>query len=201
MGLLDKDAKPTLVGAEDNEVFEQPDNGYADDMESGSHSEELIQQKAELFSAFNIVLGLQFSPGKIRRLLQDFLPKRLRSRAMHMTIYSTGWIPQQIPIATSGCSEYLGGIYDLDNSYSSAMAHMLETAKLHSNAIQHTHFSADSKILVATTSTVNKLRYKWETSSLDHEDAIRIDSVLDAGYVQATKNMQSHPRKLLHVPR
>jgi len=201
MGLLDKDAKPTLVGAEDNEVFEQPDNGYADDMESGSHSEELIQQKAELFSAFNIVLGLQFSPGKIRRLLQDFLPKRLRSRAMHMTIYSVGWIPQQIPIATSGFSEYLGGIYDLDNSYSSAMAHMLETAKLHSNAIQHTHFSADSKILVATTSTVNKLRYKWETSSLDHEDAIRIDSVLDAGYVQATKNMQSHPRKLLHVPR
>ena len=76
------------------------------------------------------------------------------------------------------------------------MAHMLETAKLHSNAIQHTHFSADSKILVATTSTVNKLRYKWETSSLDHEDAIRIDSILDAGYVQATKNMQSHPRKL-----
>ena len=83
MDILDQEAKPTLSGAEDNEVFEQPDNGYADDMESTSHSEELIQEKAELFSAFNIVLGLQFSPGKIRRLLQDYLPKRLRNRATH----------------------------------------------------------------------------------------------------------------------
>ena len=201
MGIIDEDAKPTLVGAEDNDVFEQPDNGYADDMESASHSEELIQEKAELFSAFNIVLGLQFSPGKIRRLLQDYLPKRLRTQAAHMTIYTTGWIPQQIPIATTGSSIYLGGIYDLDNSYSSAMDHMIEVAKLHCDAIKHRHFSADCKILVATTSTVNKLRYTWETSSLDHDRAQRIDVILDGCYVQATKNMQSHPRKLLHIPR
>ena len=137
-------------------------------MESASHTAELIQEKAELFSAFNIVLGLKFSPGKIRRLLQDYLPKKLRQQALHMTIYSSGWVPQHIPIATTGSSEYLGGIYDLDNSYSSAMAHMIDIAKLHVNAIKHSHFSADSKILVATTSTVNKLRYTWETSSLSH---------------------------------
>ena len=183
MSILDEDAKPTLVGSEDNEVFEQPDNGYADDMESASHSEELIQEKAELFSAFNIVLGLQFSPDKIRRLLQDYLPKRLRTQASHMTIYITGWIPQRIPIATTGSSVYLGGIYDLDNSYSSAMEHMVEVAKLHCDAIKHSHFSADSKILVATTSTVNKLRYTWETSSRDHKQAQRIDAILDGGFV------------------
>jgi len=63
MRLLDKDRTPTFAGAEDNDVFEQPDNGYADDMESASHSAELIQEKAELFFAFNLVLGLKFSPG------------------------------------------------------------------------------------------------------------------------------------------
>ena len=48
---------------------------------------------------------------------------------------------------------------------------------------------------------MNKLRYLWEVSSLPHMDACQLDSIIDQTMVKSTNNMNSFPRKLLHIPR
>ena len=199
--ILDDEAPSTYVGAEDYEVYVHDDIGYADDKESTSHSDEHIQLKAELFSAFTIVFGLKFSQSKIRRVFKNFLPSSVQHKVNDMLIYTSGWVPVPIAVTTTGATVYLGGIYDTDNSGKGALDHMLQTAQLHCNALKYTRFSPEAKITVATTSTVNKLKYTWETSSLAHTDAARIDRVLDDAFITTTRNMQSYPRKLLHIPR
>lgn len=201
MRILDDEAEPTYVGAEDNDVYKHEDIGFADDKESASHSAKHIQDKAELFSAFNIVFGLQFSEAKIRRVLQNFLPNPHVYPLPTMFIYKHGWTPVAITITTSEPSKYLGGIYNPDNQGRGALEEILKTARLHCHALLQTRFSAEAKIAVATTSTINKLRFIWEASSLQHDQAAEIDAVIDQTYVNATRNMQNFPRKLLHIPR
>ena len=55
---------PTYVGAEDNDMYEHQDILYADDHKAASASADLLQKKAELVSAFCIVLGLRLSQKK-----------------------------------------------------------------------------------------------------------------------------------------
>ena len=59
----------------------------------------------------------------------------------------------------------------------------------------------EAKLVTATSSTMNKLRYLWEVSSLPHTDACQLDSIIDHTMVKSTNNMNSFPRKLLHIPR
>ena len=70
--LEERESPRTLVSANDNELYPQPSIVYADDSKSEALTEELLQKKATLFSAFCIVLGMQLSHGKIRRLFQNF---------------------------------------------------------------------------------------------------------------------------------
>ena len=67
--LLENTATPrAYISSEDNDVYPMTSILYADDSKSEAYTDELLQKKAELFSAFCIVLGLQLSHGKIRRL-------------------------------------------------------------------------------------------------------------------------------------
>ena len=153
MRILDEQAKPTYVGAGDNEVYKHEDTSFADDKKSASYSAEHIQLKAELYSAFNIVFGLTFSESKIRRVLQNFLPDPDKHPLPTMFIYTHGWKPVPIKVLTTGSTKYLGGIYDVDNSGKGALESMINTAKLHCTTIQHTRFSPEAKLVTATSSS------------------------------------------------
>lgn len=96
-----------LVTSEDNETYKHEDILYADDSKFANQQAEIIQKKAELLSAFCIVLGLQLSESKLRRLLQNFLPDKTKHLAKSMTVYTTGWVPHVIPIQSTGASEFL----------------------------------------------------------------------------------------------
>jgi hypothetical protein len=74
----------------------------------------MLQKKADLVSAFCIVLGLQLSHKKIRRIVQLFTHPRNNNHVMSTTVYSSGWTPHEVPAQTSGAIEFLGGIYDAD---------------------------------------------------------------------------------------
>ena len=53
-----------------------------------------------------------------------------------------------------------------------------------------------SKLMVATSATTQKSRYKAEFNVLSEADRI-----FDAAFTEVTRNMHSFPRRLLHLPR
>ena len=58
-----------------------------------------------------------------------------------------------------------------------------------------------SKLTIAASATVQKLRYKAKFNVLSDQELHAVDRIFDATYTDATRNMYSYPRKLLHLPR
>ena len=201
--LLEADEpSPTYVAGEDNSVYHQKDCLYADDTKAASHSAEVLQRKADLISAFCIVLGLQLSESKIRRVVQSFTPTVYGSHAMTTTVYSVGWVPHVVKVQTTGSIEFLGGIYDMNNSSISTLEWLKTKATIAVQCIgARKGFSAASKIAVVTASTLHSLVYKATNATLSHEALQEVDKIIDTTLVKTTKNMFSFPRKLLHIDR
>ena len=85
-----EEASPKYVVGDDSSVYRQKDCLYADDTKAASMSAEALQRKADLISAFCIVLGLRLSESEIRRFVQS-LPTVYASHAMTTTVYSYVW--------------------------------------------------------------------------------------------------------------
>ena len=194
-------ACPTYVAGADNGIYVNGNNRYADDSQSGSYSAAVIQKKAELVSAYCIVFGLKLSSGKIRRLLQNFLPSNCHASAESMRVYTVGWIPTEVPIQTTGSSTYLGGIHDLDNTGSDTTEWLERNAQLLCQTVKYSRFSMATKIAVATSSIVHKIRYKAELSNQSLQDLAKVDAIFANTFLKTTNNMNSYPRRLLHLSR
>ena len=89
---------------------------YADDTKAASKSAEFLQRKADIISALCIILGLQMSESKIRRVVQTFLPTKQHAAVMFTTVHAVGWVPHSVPVQSSSATEFLGGIHDMDDS-------------------------------------------------------------------------------------
>ena len=63
-----------------------------------------------------MVMSLQLSDDKFRRLLQNFLSDRQKPQALSITVYTVGWVPHSVKVKSSGSSVFLGGKYDLSNT-------------------------------------------------------------------------------------
>ena len=119
-----------------------------------------------------------------------------------MTVYTAGWVAHTVNIQSSGSSVFLGAIINMDNSGTDTAAWLLNTAHLARSAVLSKHgFSCASKVAVISTSTINGMVYKAATSVLSHSQLQDIDTIIDSIMVDSTKNMNSFPRKLIHIDR
>ena len=88
--------------------------------------------------------------------------------------------------------EFLGGIYDTDNSGKLTLE-WLQTVQ----CIK----SAASKVSLITMSTLHSLVYQAINSVLGHEELESVDKTIDNSLIASTKNIFSYPRKLLQMSR
>ena len=113
--------------AECPDVYRTEESSYADDLESISDSSQLLQDKADIVSAFCVITGLQLSHGKLRRVVQNVIPSNL---LQDMIVYRHPWQPCKVTINTTDPTEYLGGIYDVHSSGTSTLDMVLESADI-----------------------------------------------------------------------
>ena len=140
----------------------------------------VLQRKADLISAFCIVLGLQLSEAKIRRVVQSFTSSEDSSQIMTTTVYSAGWVPHVVKLQKTGPTEFLGDIYDMDNSSKSTLEWLKSKATIAVHGIgARKSFSAASKIAVVTASTLHSLVYKATNATLSHDALQEIDKIID----------------------
>ena len=193
------EAIPTYVGGEDNEVYEHKCILYADDHKAASRRAEMIQKKAELVSAFCIVLGLELSEKKIRRVVQFFVPERLREEVLTTTVYSAGWVPKEVRVQTTGYTEFLGGLYDTDNSGCTTLDWLKTKAEIAVQCIRSRKgFSAAAKLGVLNMSILSSMVYKAINSVLSHDELESIDTIIDTVIVNK-KHVQFSAQAPTHI--
>ena len=90
-----------------------------------------------------------------------------------MTVHTFPWNPKTVTVNATESTEYLGGLYDINNGSKAALKHIRDTATQQCNAILHASVSAINKIMVATTSTLAKVRYKASLSSIRYKASLQ----------------------------
>ena len=188
----------TLYRGDGDRMYHSEETSYADDMESICNNPEHLQVKADIVSAFCILCGLQLSHGKLRRVLQSCLPSTLHTSPT-MTVHAHPWTPHQVKVNVTEATEYLGGVYDVQYNGRTTLSRIRDIATLHCNTIRHATVSAASKIMVATISTIAKIRYKAALSPISLKDLQDIDKIFAKLFRQVTNNMESFPTALLHI--
>ena len=180
-------------------MYTSEETSYADDLESICSSPEELQSKADIVSAFCILAGLQLSHGKLRRVMQAHIP--LDTPATPLVVHVLPWTPKTVTVNTKDATEYLGGIYDVVNNGKSTLNMIRDLAQQHCNAIIHSSVPAASKLMVATASTLAKVRYKAALSVLSLSELRGVDQCFSNLFRDATRNMVGFPTALIYIAR
>ena len=192
-------ASSTHYRGDDNTMYTSEETSYADDLESICSSPQELQAKADIVSAFCILAGLQLSHSKLRRVMQAHIPQDTPHTPL--VVHVLPWTPKQVSVNTTDSTEYLGGIYDVVNNGKSTLKMIRDTAMHHCNAIIHSSVPAASKLMVATASTLAKVRYKAALSVLSLSDLRGVDRCFSNLFRDATKNMMGFPTALIYLTR
>eukprot|EP01034_Spumella_vulgaris_P029001 gene29001-35972_t len=194
------DADPFQCRGAAGVLYSAGETAFADDMESTAKTNKGMQQKADVVSAFCIIFELTISPGKLRRYFQDWSKNVTVDELTPMIVHTKGWVAHHVPIEVEGNTPYLGGQFAITPKDSKVMLNdMLDTARRHCNAIQHTSGSAASKLMAVTISTHKKIQYTAKISSYTLAQYRQLDKIFAAFYRKATGNMAGYPTALLHT--
>ena len=172
------------------------ETAYADDLLSYANNAQELQRKADIVSAFCLVMGLQISSTKLRRFV---LVHSGLEEANSTIIHHNEWTSEEIQVQKEGCMNYLGGMWDLEGSTKSALEDMEDIARKHCAEIQICAASAQTKAGIVDISTYGKLRYKGKLIEPTLAELRKIDKVFHAFHTKATKQMASFPYDLLYM--
>jgi len=199
--MLDLDAKDResrWTRGSSNSRYRVKETAYADDLLSYANSTQELQRKADIVSAFCLVMGLQISTSKLRRFV--LVHSGLEAGGNNCTtIHHNDWISEEIPVQQDGSLVYLGGMRDLDGSTKQALEEMEDIALKHCAEVQICAASAQTKVGIVDISTYGKLRYQGKLIEPTLIELRRLDKVFHKFHARATKQMASFPYDLLYL--
>jgi len=181
------------------------DISYADDLLSGMSSLSGLQLKADIVSAYSIIFGLDIAIPKLRTFVH--FPHGSPLLSSHsplptITIHTSGWIPQLIPVARQGILKVLGKLYDISSPYihKSQFAVSKNLADSACNLLSRTYGSPANLRMVAQTVIAKRIEYAAQFSSWTQAEYDRIDQPFSQLYRKLSSNMGSYPASLLYLP-
>ena len=181
-------------------MYTSEETSYADDMESITNDPIHLQEKADIVSAYCILAGLQLSHDKLRRVMQTLSTDTLDITTPTDTIvHIHPWTPKTVKVNTTEPTEYLGGLYDTHFNGKAVLKLISEVTRSQCNAIKHSSVSPASKIMVAISSTLAKVRYKAALSSIRLLDLRNVDKIFSDTFRAATHNMGGFPTALIYL--
>ena len=101
---------------------------------------------------------------------------------------------------TNGATDYLGGIYDTDDSGTTSHTTVQNIAKQHATVLSTVRASTETILMCYSIATAPKIVYREQLNSISlkkfHETDQSFYSTLD----KATRNMWGFPKALFHLP-
>ena len=180
-----------------NQSYRMTETAYADDLLSYAPTAAELQRKADIVSAFCVVMGLQLSTSKLRRFVM--IHSGLDGEANATVVHHKHWMPESIAAQNDGTLEYLGGLRDVDGSSRTELEVMKDIAKKHCAEIQICAASSATKIGIVDTSTYGKLRYKGKLMSTTLTELQQVDKIVYKFHTKATKQMATFPYELMYL--
>ena len=151
-------------------------------------------------SAFCAICGVTLSHKKLRRVVQSWVGQQRITSPLTMTVHDYGWIPVDITIKTDGATDYLGGIYDTDDSGTTSHTTVQNIAKQHATVLSTVRASPETILMCYSIATAPKIVYKEQLNSISLKKFHETDQSFYPTLVKATRNMWGFPKALFHLP-
>ena len=174
--------------------------GYADDLVSVHELATEIQRKADIMSAFCAICGVTLSHKKLRRVVQSWIGSQNIITSLNMQVHDYGWIPVDITIRTEGATDYLGGLYDVDDTGSTSHSTVQDISSQHASILSTIRAFPETILMCYSVATSPKVVYKQQLNSLTLSQFEETDQVFYPTLVRATRNMWGFPKALFHLP-
>ena len=177
-----------------------PDVGYADDVISLQGTVSALQGKADIISAFAIIMNMIIHVDKLR-LLGIKWGNHHRPEEDHIIIHTFSWLPTAVPIQQAGDLKHLGILWGMD---------LLNLTQFHKAAdlltswckyASYSSLSHMSKKLALETSTYQKIIFYAKFATWDATQLLALDRIVANFIRKIHKSASSIAMDLLFLPK
>ena len=188
------------------------DTAYADDMLSPGSDLVILQQKADIVSAFAIIFSFDIAIDKLRSLLMEWGHEMSDALLPRLRIYKRGWVLKEVgvgwKIPVEGADliaskthsiKYLGCQIDSDNQSERLFQETLLMIKKMCRTIGSKKASAEVKAAAASLRVISMATYRGAAGPWSLEKLREWGKPLEALYRKISKCMKSFPTQLLYT--
>jgi len=186
-----------------SEAHHVPDIAYVDDAISVTGSFEAIQAKADIMSAFAVMVNIELSLKKLRtfgihwgnatRIQHDTL-------TVHIDDGVSAWSPVKVPLLSAGEFTHLGVTYDMQLDNQVLFAKALDTIDTLGHKVVISKMNADTKKMIFETSIYMKINYYAKFCPWTLAQYRLLDSKVSKYYRLISRNMATYPSRVLYFP-
>jgi len=191
---------PIYMQSMDGSCYRMRDTAYADDLITCSSNEYGLQTKADIVSAFSIVMKVSIAIHKLR----SFTTLPFMEQQPSLIVHTNGWVPCSTPLRNEVDIEYLGVVFHIspnlvDPIYDKSFVKTYNKVRSFLHTIGRKRVHPNAKICAATISIFCKLAYVGQFvawSSSQHDTIIKLFSKF---YRRALLHLPSFPTRLLYA--
>jgi len=180
-----------------------PDIVYVDDAISVTGSFEALQAKADVMSAFAMVINIELSLKKLRTFAvqwgNDGRPEH-KNLTVHVRQKACGWSPVDVPLLGDGEFTHLGVTYNMDLRNSTLFKKAEATIEKLGTRVVLSRMSPDTKRMVFESCIFMKVAYYAKFSPWDLAEFRRLDQRVSRFYRLISRNRATFPTALLYLP-
>ena len=160
-----------------------------------------LQDKADIVSAFAIIMGMDIVVSKLRAFHLQFSDEEIaRNNPTHLILQLFGWEEVEVPMASEGDLKHLGVLHDPTGQGDGQLAVSKAILTSHCNTISSRKCSAELKFTTLKLCTFNKIKYSAKFSSWDLSILRDLDREVNKFIRKSAQLLPSHPTHLLYCP-
>jgi hypothetical protein len=166
----------------------------------------ILQQQADLVSAFALIFGLDLATHKFRAYVFAFGSPTNLMKHRTIRIHGPNWTPEDVTLRTEGLVKVLGVHLDLDLSGKSQLEITRKRLKKEIAALQRCAAKSEGKMYAITSVLIPRVRYPgqfmpWTEEQLDTPSVtFRVGARRILDKVCSYTNFVLHHPELDHVP-
>jgi len=196
--LQEVDFLPIYMQSMNGSCYKMIDTAYADDLITCSASEEGLQAKADVVSAFSIVMKVSIAIHKLR----SFTTREADNSSL--IVHTQNWTPCVTPLRNNVDIEYLGVLFHISTRleeplYSNAFHKTYSKIRSFLHIIGRKRVHANAKICAATLSILCKMAYVGQFVAWSPTQHKAILTLFSQFYRRALLHLPSFPTRLLYT--
>jgi len=187
----------------DSVAFPVPDIAYVDDAISITGSFAAIQAKADIMSAFAVMINIELSLKKLRTFAihwgnESSVP--CAGLTVHVDDGCHPWTPVVVPMLNAGDFTHLGVTYDMHLGNDTLFAKAKETIDILGAKVIVSNMNPDTKRMIFETCIYMQFVYYSKFCAWSLTQYRELDSKVSKFYRIISRNMPAFPSKVLYFP-